>query len=119
MIESDEEVQTVSPAYASVWDAIADTPAESENLKVRSALVSAIRDKIDEFGWSQSVAARNMHITQPRVSDLVNGKLSRFSVDALINLGATVGVHITVDDGHDGHDGDVFDDEDESAPIAL
>nr|WP_090276828.1 XRE family transcriptional regulator [Mycolicibacterium komanii]CRL70335.1 helix-turn-helix domain-containing protein [Mycolicibacterium komanii] len=104
MIENDEEVQTVSSAYGSVWDAIADTPAESENLKVRSALMSAIRDKIDEFGWSQTVAARNMRITQPRVSDLVNGKISRFSVDALINLGAIVGVHMYIDQNHDNED---------------
>ena len=96
MIDHEEEVQAVSPAYGSVWDAISDTPAEAENLKVRSALMSAIRDKIDEFGWSQTVAARNMHITQPRVSDLMNGKISRFSVDSLINLGAVVGVHMSI-----------------------
>lgn len=90
--------------YASVWDALADTPAEAENLKVRSALMSAIREKIDEFGWSQSVAARNMHITQPRVSDLVNGKLSKFSVDTLINLGATVGVHMYIAASEEQHD---------------
>lgn len=93
---NDEEIPTVSAAYASVWDAIADTPDEAENLKVRSALMSAIRMKIEEFGWSQRVAAQNMRITQPRVSDLVNGKLDLFSVDALINLGAVVGVHMHV-----------------------
>jgi predicted XRE-type DNA-binding protein len=92
----EEATPSVSAAYASVWDAIADTPAEAENLKVRSALMSAIRAKIEEFGWSQTVAAHNMRITQPRVSDLVNGKLDRFSVDALINLGAVVGVHMHV-----------------------
>lgn len=96
MSDINEQADTVTPAFVSVWDGIADTPAEAENLKVRSALMSAIRDKIDEFGWSQSVAAHNMHITQPRVSDLMNGKISRFSVDALINLGAVVGVHTHV-----------------------
>jgi predicted XRE-type DNA-binding protein len=96
MAEVQDET-TVSAAYGSVWDALADTPAEAENLKVRSALMSAIRAKIEEFGWSQTTAARNMHITQPRVSDLVNGKLSLFSVDTLINLGATVGVHMHID----------------------
>lgn len=110
-----DDEQAVATAYKSVWDALADTPAEAENLKVRSVLMSAIADKIDEFGWSQNVAAKNMGITQPRVSDLVNGKLSRFSVDNLINLGATVGVHIKLDLSTD----DIFEDEDESAPIAL
>lgn len=92
----EEQTPTVSAGYASVWDAIADTPAEAENLKVRSALMSAIRLKIDEFGWSQALCAKNMRITQPRVSDLVNGKLDKFSVDALINLGSLVGVHMQV-----------------------
>ena len=46
-----------------------------------------------------------MHITQPRVSDLVNGKVSRFSVDTLINLGAIVGVHMHIDrDATDNED---------------
>lgn len=105
----EEKIPTVSAPYASVWDAIADTPAEAENLKVRSALMSAIRAKIEEFGWSQRVAAANMRITQPRVSDLVNGKLDLFSVDALINLGAIVGVHMQVS----------YDDAAETEAVAL
>ncbi|MBF6248854.1 XRE family transcriptional regulator, partial [Nocardia elegans] len=48
--------------FASVFDALADTPAESENLKVRSQLMRAIRDRIDEFGWSQRVAATNLGV---------------------------------------------------------
>lgn len=91
-----EDEQTSTVTYASVWDALADTPAEAENLKVRSALMSAIRGKIKQFGWTQETAAQRMGITQPRVSDLVNGKLSLFSVDALINLGIIVGVHMHI-----------------------
>lgn len=99
---TDEEATPhVSAAYASVWDAIADTPAEAENLKVRSALMSAIRAKIEEFGWSQTLTAKNMRITQPRVSDLVNGKLDKFSVDTLLNLGAVVGVHMQIADAEE------------------
>lgn len=108
-MSNEEETPRVSGPYASVWDAIADTPAEAENLKVRSALMSAIRAKIEEFGWSQRVAAERMNITQPRVSDLVNGKLDLFSVDALINLGAVVGVHMHIS----------YDDAEEPEAIAL
>ncbi|MBF6522172.1 XRE family transcriptional regulator [Nocardia farcinica] len=82
--------------FASVFDALADTPAESENLKVRSQLMRAIRDRIDEFGWSQRVAATNLGVTQPRISDLKNGKMSRFSVDTLVNLAAKVGLTVEV-----------------------
>lgn len=82
--------------YASVFDALADTPAEAENLKVRSQLMRAIRERIDEFGWSQRVAAENLGVTQPRISDLKNGKMSRFSLDVLVNLATQVGLAVQV-----------------------
>lgn len=82
--------------YASVFDALANTPAEAENLEVRSQLMRAIRDRIDEFGWSQQVAADNLGVTQPRISELKNGKLSRFSIDVLVNLATKVGLVVEV-----------------------
>ncbi|MFE5479549.1 helix-turn-helix domain-containing protein [Nocardia sp. NPDC056541] len=82
--------------FKSVFDAIADTPAQAENLKVRSRLMIAISDRIDEFGWSQNVAARNLGVTQPRISDLKNGKMSRFSIDVLVNLATRVGLTVEV-----------------------
>lgn len=94
-----------SQKFESIWDAIADTPAEAKNLKVRSDLIRGIRLRIDRFGWSQSVAAKNLGVTQPRVSDLVNGKINKFSIDTLINMAAAVGltvkVAITVDANND------------------
>ncbi|MGN2635490.1 helix-turn-helix domain-containing protein [Nocardia takedensis] len=82
--------------FASVFDAISDTAAQAENLKVRSMLLVAIGDRIDEFGWSQRVAAQNLGVTQPRISDLKNGKLSRFSIDVLVNLASRVGLTVEV-----------------------
>ncbi|WP_280505831.1 helix-turn-helix domain-containing protein [Nocardia farcinica] len=85
-----------TPEYASVFDAITDTPAQAENLRVRALLMHAIGERIDEFGWSQRVAANNLGVTQPRISDLKNGKLSRFSVDVLVNLATRVGLTVQV-----------------------
>ncbi|MGW5520021.1 helix-turn-helix domain-containing protein [Nocardia africana] len=82
--------------YTSVFDALADTPAEAENLKVRSQLMRAIRDRIDEFDWSQKTAAENLGLTQPRISDLKNGKMSRFSLDTLVNIATQVGLTVQV-----------------------
>ncbi len=83
-------------AYESVFDALADTPADAENLKIRAELMRGIRDRIDEFGWSQKVAAERFGVTQPRISDLKKGKLSRFSLDALVNYAAQVGLGVRV-----------------------
>ncbi|MFD8102935.1 helix-turn-helix domain-containing protein [Nocardia fluminea] len=85
-----------SQQFKSVFDAIADTSAQAENLKVRSRLMIAISDRIDEFGWSQNVAASNLGVTQPRISELKNGKISRFSVDVLVNLATRVGLTVEV-----------------------
>lgn len=82
--------------FGSVWDALADTPAEAENLRVRSALMREIRLRIDRFGWSQRVAAQNLGVTQPRISDLVNGKIDKFSIDTLINMAGSVGLRVDV-----------------------
>lgn len=54
----------------SVWDDIADSPEEAGNLKVRAALIRAVRARVNEIGWSQTTAAQNLGLTQPRLSDL-------------------------------------------------
>jgi len=71
--------------YNNIFDAITEDKAEASDLQTRSDLMIAIRDIIDVNNWSQAVAAEQMGITQPRVSDLVNGKIEKFSIDKLIN----------------------------------
>ncbi len=60
--------------FANVWDAIEDTPAQAENMKLRSALIMALKDHIARTGLSQSEAAKLLGVTQPRISDLMRGK---------------------------------------------
>lgn len=81
----------------SVWDDIADSREEAENLKVRAALMRAVRTRITEAEWSQAVAADHLGLTQPRVSDLFRGKISKFSLDALVEIAAKVGIHVRVE----------------------
>ena len=86
----------VTETYASVWDALADTPQEAANLKVRSELMSQIAAFIRERGWTQVEAARRCGVTQPRLNDLLRGRLSRFSLDALVNIAAALGCRVHV-----------------------
>ena len=85
-------------AFVSVWDAIADSPAEAENLRVRSELMVAIGAVIKKNAWTQAQAAQHSGITQPRVNDLLRGRISRFSLDALVNIAASLGrrVHVAL-----------------------
>lgn len=80
--------------FASVWDAIEDTPAEAENMRLRSRLLMALAGRIEEQGWTQSAAAERLGVTQPRVSDLVRGKVDLFSLDALVNMAVAAGLHV-------------------------
>jgi predicted XRE-type DNA-binding protein len=80
--------------FASVWDAIEDTSAEAENMKLRSTLMMVLEDHIRSRGWTQAEAARRLGVTQPRVSDLLRGKISLFSLDTLVNMVTAVGLHI-------------------------
>ena len=85
--------------YDTVWDAIADTPQEAANLKARSELMGQIAALVRARGWTQAEAARRCGVTQPRLNDLLRGRLSRFSLDALVNIAAALGcrVHVGLD----------------------
>ncbi len=80
--------------FESVWDAIEDTPAQAENMKIRSALMIALKERIEAEGLSQANAAKMFGVTQPRISDLLRGKINLFSIDTLINMLATAGLHV-------------------------
>ena len=80
--------------FNSVWNAIENTPEEAENLKVRSALMRALKDHIDRAEMKQAEAAKLFGVTQPRVSDLMRGKIDVFSLDALVNMAAAAGLHV-------------------------
>lgn len=80
--------------FASVWDAIEDTAAEAENMKLRSALMMALEKQIHAQGWTQAEAARRLNVTQPRVSDLLRGKIGLFGLDSLVNMAVAAGLHV-------------------------
>lgn len=61
-------------------------PAEAENLRARSTLMITVERLITSRGWTQAEAAKAMGVTQPRISDLVRGKIEKFSVDGLIEM---------------------------------
>ena len=71
---------------------IKDRPEQAANLTARSMLMIAIEQRIKENGWTQAEAAKRFHVTQPRVSDLLNGKINKFSLDALVNMLPAVGL---------------------------
>lgn len=83
--------------FNSIWDAIEDTPEQAENMKIRSALMRSIEARIRAEGLSQQKAAERFGVTQPRVSDLMCGKIEKFTIDTLVNMAVAAGLHVHVD----------------------
>ena len=83
-----------SQRFDSVWDAIEDTPEEAESMKLRSALMMALKNRIISAGMSQVQAAALFGVTQPRISDLMRGKINLFGLDALVDMATVAGLHI-------------------------
>jgi predicted XRE-type DNA-binding protein len=84
-------------SYASVWDAIADTPGQAANLRARAELMQKVAALVKRQGWTQVEAASHCGVTQPRINDLLRGRVSRFSLDALVSISATLGCRVRVD----------------------
>jgi predicted XRE-type DNA-binding protein len=86
--------------FANVWEAVADTPEEAANLTVRSDLMDEIEAIIKKKGWTQKEAAKRCGVTQPRINDLLRGRIARFSLDALVNIASALGrkVRVSLDD---------------------
>ena len=77
--------------HRSVWDAVADDAGEAANLKLRSQLMDILEAYIDREGITQEEASRRFGVPRSRVSELVNGRISKFTIDKLVNMAARVG----------------------------
>lgn len=83
-----------STKFKSVWDAIEDTPADAVNMKLRSSLMRALERQIRTREWTQIEAAQRFGVTQPRISDLMRGRINRFSLDTLVNMVSAAGLRV-------------------------
>lgn len=83
-------------SYKSVFDALCNTRQESANMQLRADLMLHISQVIKAKGWTQKQASEYCGITQPRLNDLLNGKIDKFSLDALVNINASLGESISL-----------------------
>lgn len=77
-------------------DALEDSAGQAENMKLRAELMTQIRDYVEGLNMTQQAAARSLGLTQPRLSDLLRGRLDRFSLDMLVNVLARAGKYVNV-----------------------
>ena len=84
-------------SFENVWDALEDSPAEAANMSMRSSLLIAIEQQVRGWKVTQAEAARRLGITQPRLNDLLRGRVANFSLDMLIKLAGQVGLKVRLD----------------------
>lgn len=84
--------------FASVWDAIEDTPQQAASMRARSELMMALQSWAKTTNIKQTDAATLFGITQPRMSDLMRGKINLFSLDALMDMATAAGLepHVAI-----------------------
>ena len=70
------------------------SPVESCNLRLRSQMMTTLRKFIEKEAWTQNGAARQLKVSQPTISDLTRGRISRFSIDALVNMLTCAGLEV-------------------------
>ncbi len=83
--------------FSNVWDALEDTPEEAANMTFRADLMLAVERKVRAWNVTQAQAAKRLGITQPRLNDLLKGKIAKFSLDALIGLARRAGLTVRLD----------------------
>ena len=79
-----------------VFESLGFSPEEAEHLRVRAELLAALQETIRKKGFKQAALAKALGISQPRVSNLLSGRIDLFSADALIELLARIGIGVRV-----------------------
>lgn len=82
--------------YASVWDAIEDTPETAASMRARAELMIAVQRYVEASRETQAQAAKRLGLTQPRLNDLLRGRIEKFSLDALVNMLARAGRKVVI-----------------------
>ncbi len=83
--------------FANVWDAIEDGPEEAATMTMRSNVMAAISAAVSGWDTTQARAARRLGVTQPRLNDLLHGKINKFSLDTLLTLATRAGLKVKID----------------------
>lgn len=86
----------ITPSSGNVFLDLGLDEEEAAHLEVRSSLMFTIRKLIQDQGLTQTRAAKLLGVTQPRISDLVRGRIDLFSIDSLVDMLARAGIKVAV-----------------------
>jgi len=96
MSQIDTNIKHITKSGANIFEELGFDKAEAEKLKIKAELMCQITEWIKEKELKQEEASRLLHVTRPRISDVMRGKSSKFTIDALVDMLERAGKHITV-----------------------
>ncbi|HEY4646379.1 MAG TPA: XRE family transcriptional regulator [Steroidobacteraceae bacterium] len=82
--------------FASIWDALEKSATEAASMRLRAELANELIERLRQCKLSQSRAAELLDVTQPRISDLMRGRLDLFSLDMLVDMAERAGLRTRV-----------------------
>ena len=82
--------------FETVWDATEPSLAEAAHMKIRADLMIAIQQVVAAWDLTQAEAAKRLAVTQPRLNDLLRGRIGKFSLDALVGLATRAGLDLRI-----------------------
>jgi predicted XRE-type DNA-binding protein len=82
--------------FRSVWDAIERSSEEAANMKARAELMITVQEQVKRQHGTQAEKAKKLGINQPRLNDLLRGRIDKFSLDALVNIASKAGLHVDI-----------------------
>ena len=83
-------------SFKSIWDAIEPSRAQAANMKARAETMIAIEKAVSKWRLTQAATAKRLGLTQPRLNDLLRGRINKFSLDALVNIAMAAGLEVRV-----------------------
>jgi predicted XRE-type DNA-binding protein len=87
-------IKHITPAGANIFEELG--LPDAENLKLRAQLMMEVRRYVDESGLTQVAAAQAMKTTQPRLNNILKGKIQKCTIDRLVQILAEVGWHVSI-----------------------
>ena len=90
-------INDTGETFPTIWHALFDDPAEIASLQMRGEVLGAVALKVKGWGLTQADASKRLGISQPRLNDLLRGRISRFSLDALIKIATNAGIGVNLE----------------------
>jgi len=92
----DTSITHITSENSNIFEDLGFNPREATKLKIKAQLMCQISEWIKEKQLQQEEASDLLHVTRPRLSDVMKGKSDRFTIDALIDMLERTGKHVTV-----------------------